>query len=118
MSGFSEQEKAFFRKQQGGGNSRLKVAGYALAALLVGGVSLDALNGFYFIRTSKTPLLSFLGLIVLGVIFLLGEIVSDWINSKDKKANPLYVRAFNLVLLIGAAGVIVCVGWYVLSLLG
>ena len=96
----------------------MKVVGYLLVALLVGGVALDALQGFYFIRTAKTPLLAFVGLIVLGILYLLGEIVSDWINSKDKKTNPLYLRAFHLILLLGTVGLIVCGGWYLLGLLG
>ena len=118
MSGLSDQEKAFFRKQQGYGNSKLKTIGFVLLVLLIGGVSLDALNGFSLIRAAKTPLLAFLGLIVLGIVSLLGEVVSERINAKDKKTNPLYLRTFHLVLLLGTMGLIVGAAWYLLGLLG
>ena len=118
MSGFTEQEKAFFRNKQGGGNSKLKTVSFVLLALLIGGLALDALNGFYFIRTAKTPLLAFVGLIVLGVLYLLGEIIADRINAKDKKTNPLYLRMFHLILLLGTVGLVVGAAWYLLGLLG
>jgi hypothetical protein len=118
MSGFTEQEKAFFRKQQGGGDSKLKVVGLVLVALLIGGIALDGLTGFDFIRSAKNPLIAVLGLLVLGVMYILGEIVSEWINKKDKKSNPLYLRAFHLMLLLSAAGVIVYFGMTLLALIG
>ena len=117
MSGFSEKEKAFFRRQKGGG-SKLKAIGFAIVLLFIAGVSLDALNGFPVLRAAKTPALTALGLLILGVFYVAGESVSEWINSKDKVSNPLHIRAFHLLLLLCLVGAVAYGCYFLLELLG
>lgn len=116
-SELSQNERDFLLRQKSG-SSKIKIAALAILALLLFGVIIDALSGFYILRNAKTLVWGAGGLILLSLFYLIGEASSEWINSKDDVSNPLHKRVFHLVILIFFAGVVMTACWYVFNRLG
>ena len=104
---FSKQEKSFLLK----GKCENPYKKYALAVLLLlfGGIIFDATNGFYILRGAKSFGWAIGGLILLSTFYLIGEIGTEWINSKDHISSPLYKRTFHLLLLLCFLGALAVV---------
>jgi len=113
----SQIEKEFFLRQKSG-NSKIKIAAIAILALLIFGLMIDAFNGFYILRNTKSLVWGIGGLILLSLFYLIGEIGSEWINSKDDVSHPLHKRVFHLFVLLCFAGVVMAACWFVFKRLG
>jgi hypothetical protein len=54
-----------------------------------------------------------LGTLALGVLYLAGEVIGDWIHRRDKTTDPLGRRVLNLLLLLAFAGIGLVIAWTV-----
>lgn len=85
---------------------------YVLIVILLffAGLVVDAVcNGFYIIRNAKSLGWSIVGILILSIFYLFGEAGAEWISSNDNVSNPLYKRAFNMLLLLCFVGVLAAV---------
>jgi hypothetical protein len=87
----------------------LRIVAIGAAFLLLLGFLIDAFSGFYVFSHSKSVYAGCAGLTLLSVFYLLGEMGSNWINSKDKTTHPLHKRIFHLLLLLIYAALIMLV---------
>jgi hypothetical protein len=76
-------EKEFFKRHNKKDSKTILVV-IAVSALLVGGLILDALNGFWILREAKSVSWGLGGIFLLSIFYLIGEVGSEWISSKDK----------------------------------
>ena len=104
----TDQEKKFFTRNKSE-ESKFKITAILITTFLVLGLILDGFNGFHIIRQAKSLAWGIGGLLLLSILYLIGEAGSEWISSKDNVSNPLYKRAFHLVLLLGFVGVLAVV---------
>jgi hypothetical protein len=113
----SQNEKEFFLRQRKG-NSKIRIVVIAVLTLLVLGLMIDALSGFYILRNSKSLFWGIGGPLLVSLFYLIGEAGSEWINSKDEVSHPLIKRVFHLFLLLCFVGGVGAAFWYVLKRLG
>ena len=109
---FTEQEKAFLKRQKEG-PSKLKIIAIAIVFLLCLGILIGAFNSFYIFRNAKSISWGIGGLLIIALFYLVGEAGSGWINSKDDVSHPLYKRVFHLFVLVCVVGIVMAVCWYV-----
>lgn len=94
---------------------------YALIILLlfIAGFIIDGVySNFYIVRNAKSFGWAFVGILILSILYLIGEIGSEWIGSKDKVSNPLYKRAYHLLLLLCFVGLLATVFIFIFKYLG
>jgi hypothetical protein len=101
-----------------GGKAILRSVSIGAVLLILFGVLIDALSGFYVLRHSKSVYAGCAGLFLLSVFYMLGEAGSNWINSKDKPTHPLYKRIFHLLMLLVWVGLVMVVAGMVFKYLG
>jgi amino acid transporter len=77
------------------------------------GVLYDAYSGFHVLRNSKSIYGIIAGLMVTVILALVGEYFSEVINSKDKVTDPLYKRAFHLIILLAVVGAVGFLYWFI-----
>ncbi len=82
------------------------------------GLLFDAFNDFYVLRHSKSIYGAFAGLVLLAVLYLLGEAGATWVGSKDKVSHPLHKRVFHLFLMLAYTVLIVVAAWAAFKSLG
>jgi hypothetical protein len=80
-------------------------------AILVGclvalGLMTDLFSGLPLSLTARSWGTWLLGIIALGVLYLLAEGGGGWIDSRDKVSHPLWKRVWHLTLLLGLAVVV------------
>jgi quinol-cytochrome oxidoreductase complex cytochrome b subunit len=80
--------------------SKVKPVILSLIVLLCLGLCLDGCSGFYILRKSKNILAALGGFVLLGILYIAGEGVAEWLHSKDKVTHPHHKRAFHLILLL------------------
>lgn len=85
--------------------SKIKPILIGIMVLPLIGLLYDAYSGFHVLRNSKSIYGIITGLMVTVVLALVGEYVSELINTKDKVSDPLYKRVFLLFILL----VFVCI---------
>lgn len=73
----------------------------------------DAINGFYILRNTKSIYGIIIGIILTVIIISAGEYVAETINTKDNVSDPLYKRAFRLLLLLVSVSIIVSLYWFI-----
>jgi hypothetical protein len=56
--------------------------------------------------------------VVLGLFYILGEMGAQWISRKDKVTDPLYKRAYHLLLLLCYAGIVLITVWAIFKYIG
>lgn len=108
-------ENKLFEPKAGRSVLRTLVVGTAFLLLL--GLLIDAFNGFYILRHSKSVYAGCVGFFLLSVFYMLGEAGSSWINSKDKITHPWYRRIFHLLMLLIYAGLIMVAAGVILKYL-
>ena len=109
---FSKKEEEFFKRHRGQ-SSKVKVILIGTAFLLFIGFLIDAFNGFYIIRYSKSIFFGIGGLFLFAIFYLLGEAGAGWISSKDDVSHPLYKRVFHLFLLLLFTGGVITFLWFI-----
>jgi hypothetical protein len=109
---FSKKEEEFFKKHRGQ-SSKVKVILIGTAFLLFIGLLIDAFNGFYILRYSKSIFFGIGGLFLLSIFYLLGEAEAGWIGSKDDVSHPLYKRVLHLFLLLLFTGAVITSFWFI-----
>jgi TRAP-type C4-dicarboxylate transport system permease small subunit len=87
-----------------------------IAVLLIIGLFVDLLMGFPILKGAEGTLWWFAGLIMLAIVYLVGEGGAEWIQSKDNVAHPLHKRAFNLFLLLCFVAFIITALWAIYEL--
>lgn len=100
------------------GRSYLSRLVTGIVFLLLFGILIDAFGGFYVLRHSKTVYAGCAGILLLSLIYLLGEAGSSWINARDETSHPWYKRLFHLTLLLIYAGLIMAIAGIILKLFG
>ena len=109
---FSKKEIVFFKRHRGQ-SSKVKVIIIGTVFLLFIGLLIDAFNGFYIIRYSKSIFFGIGGLFLFTIFYLLGEVGTGWIGSKDDVSHPLYKRVFHLFLLLLITGAVTTFFWFI-----
>jgi hypothetical protein len=74
----------------------------------------DAFNGFYVFRNSKSIYGIVVGLMLTVILAFVGEYISEVINAKDKVSDPLYKRAFHLIILMGSVCIVGFMYWFII----
>lgn len=115
---FSQKEKEFFLRLKEGNSTKKKTIFVALLALLILGLIIDALNGFYMLRNAKTIFWGIGGVILFALFYTLVEGISGWISAKDDVSHPLIKRVFHLFVLLFFAGIAVAGSWFLFKELG
>lgn len=77
------------------------------------GLLYDAFNGFHVLRNAKSIYGIVAGLMVTVLLVFAGEYVSEVINAKDKVSDPLYKRAFHLLILLAVVGIVGFLYWFI-----
>ena len=77
------------------------------------GFTYDAFNGFYVLRNSKSIYGIIVGLMLTVILAFVGEYFSEVINAKDKVIDPLYKRAFHLIILLAVVGAVGFLYWFI-----
>ena len=72
-----------------------------IVLLVVIGLITDVFSGLSLSLTSRSWTTWLLGIIALGVLYLLAEGGGEWIDSRDKVSHPLWKRVWHLTLLLG-----------------
>jgi hypothetical protein len=96
---FTDKKKRFYNNLK---PDRLKIKHIISCLLLVIFVGLlwDGTSGFPILRESSGVLTAIGSLFVLGILYICGEGLGEWVGSKDKTSQPLLRRIFNLFLLL------------------
>jgi hypothetical protein len=74
--------------------------------LVVLGLMTDLFSGLPLSLTARSWGAWLLGIIALGVLYLLAEGGGEWIYSRDSVSHPLWKRVWHLSLLLGLAVVV------------
>ena len=69
--------------------------------LIVIGFIVDLLSGLEVLRSSRSWAAWAIGIVTLGVLYLLGGGAGEWIDARDKLTHPLWKRVWHLALLLG-----------------
>jgi hypothetical protein len=88
----------------------------ALLVLIIAGFMADIFLGLPLSLYSRSWSTWLLGILALGIIYLVGEAGGGWINARDKVTHPLWKRVWHLVLLIGFAAAVGTVAMAVLRM--
>ena len=96
---FTKQEKEFFKNYKCNDSLGKSIA-IGVLFLLGFGVCIDAVQGFQILRHSKSVFHGIFGLILLVILYFIGETIGEWVNSKDDVSHPLYKRVSHLILLL------------------
>lgn len=99
-------------------NSIFRIIVIAVIALLAFGFLIDLFSGFYVLSHAKSIYAGLAGLLIVAIFYLRGETGSEWISGEDDVAQPLYKRAFHLLVLLLFAGLVLTVMWFALKYLG
>jgi len=80
----------------------------AILSLLLAAVGFiwDLFSGLPLLRSSRSWSAWLVGVVALGVLYLLGEGAGDWINARDKVSHPLWKRVWHLALLLGVVALV------------
>ena len=116
-NGLSKKEKEFFLRMK---DDESKSGSFIIVVflLLLVGLVIDALNGFFVLRNTNSLLWGAVGLLALSLFYLFGGAVSQWITDKDDISQPLYIRAVRLLALLCFIGGLGALGWYIMKQLG
>jgi hypothetical protein len=90
--------------------------GMIVLFLIVIGFVTDLWFGLPLLLSARSWTTWLLGILGLGVLYLLGEGGSEWIKKRDKRGHPLWKRAWNLTLLLGFVGSITAIVMVVIRL--
>jgi hypothetical protein len=71
--------------------------------LLILGLMSDLLFGLPLSFTARSWTTWLVGLVALGVLYLLAEGGGEWIDKRDRVTHPLWKRVWHLALLLGLA---------------
>jgi hypothetical protein len=82
------------------------VHGHPGRLLVALGLMTDLFSGLPLSLTARSWGTWLLGIIALGVLYLLAEGGGGWIDSRDKVSPPLWKRVWHLTLLLGLAVVV------------
>jgi hypothetical protein len=96
----------------------LKYIAIVVIFMLAIGFIIDLFSGFYILRRSQSVYAGLAGLLIMAMLFVMGEAGSEWIGSKEDITYPLYKRAFHLFLLLLFAGLALVMMWFALKNLG
>ena len=69
----------------------------------------DLFSGVPLLLSSRSWTTWLLGIVALGVLYLLGEGAGGWIGARDKVRHPLWKRVWHLALLLGLVAVVAVV---------
>jgi hypothetical protein len=94
----------------------LGLVGMLVLFLIVIGFMTDLWLGFPLLLSAWSWTTWLLGVLALGVLYLLGEGGSEWIKKRDKRSQPVWKRAWNLALLPGFVGSITAIVMVVIRL--
>ena len=81
------------------------------------GLIFDAFSGFHFVQESNSVLGAIGILIVLGILYLVGDCIVTGVASIDKAEHPLWRRAFNLFVLLVTTGLLAIMVYYALTII-
>jgi len=98
--------------------SFLRKIGIAIIILTAFGFLIDLFSGLYVLRNSKSIYAGLAGLLVVAILYAIGEAGSEWIGGKDDGSHPLHKRAFRLLALLLFAAIIMVAIWFSLTYLG
>lgn len=116
-SKFTREERKFLKRYKND-SSNFKSIAILIVSLLFFGILIDAFNGFHIIRKAKSIFMGILGLFILALFYIVGEGVSEWINSKDHVSHPLHKRVFHLLLLLLSVGIVMTLAYFIFKYLG
>lgn len=91
------------RRSQSRWKTALRFTAILVMFLVVFGLMTDLLSGLPLSLTARSWGTWLLGIIALGVLYLLAEGGGEWIGSRDKVSHPLWKRVWDLTLLLGLA---------------
>ena len=79
----------------------LRFAAMFVLFLVVLGFMADLFSGLPLLLSSRSWAAWLLGILALGVLYLLGEGGGNWIDARDKVTHPLWKRVWHLAVLLG-----------------
>ena len=115
---FSQKEREFFVRLKGRKLSRIKILPIAVLMVLILGLLIDAFNGFFILRNARSLVWVIGGLFLFSIFYLIGEVFSVWVGSKDDVSHPMLKRLFHLFILLGIAGAVTVACWIVFTTFG
>ena len=115
---FSQKEKEFFLRLKEGNSTKNKTIFVALLSLLILGLIIDALNGFYILSNAKTVFWGIGGIILFALFYLFVEGVYIRIRSKNNISHPSIKRVLHLFVLLFFAGIAIAGSWFLFKELG
>jgi len=77
----------------------------------------DATSGFYILKNSNNMVSAAFGIIAFGTIYMIGEILVDMINKKDKASNSIIKRLFHLILILLVVVMVVTACFYMFKII-
>jgi hypothetical protein len=92
---------------------KIKTILIGITVLPLIGFFYDAINGFYVLRNSKSIYGIIVGIMLTVILVFAGEYVSETINAKDNVSDPLYKRAFRLLLLLASVSIVGFLYWFI-----
>ena len=113
----SQEEKAFFNKAKPEKNKIWARLLFCSILILFVGVLADALMGFPILKNSQSLFSGLGGILLLGVLYILGEGAGYWAGSKDDVSQPIGKRIINLFLLLLITGIFCVIFYYVFKLI-
>lgn len=93
----------------------LKIGLVLIGIVFVVGLVGDPFGSFELWAAKRSVGAWVLGILALGGLYLVGEVVGDRIHRRDKTSDPLRMRVLNLLLLLGFVGIGLAIAWTIWS---
>ena len=94
---------------------RMRTGAGLVVVLGLVGFTTDLFSGLPLTRGSTSWVGWLLGILGLGVLYLIGEGAAEWIHGRDAVTDPLWLRALHLGLLLAAVLVLMAASISILS---
>jgi hypothetical protein len=80
---------------------------FLVAGAVVIGLLLDVFSGLAIFRGARSRPAWAVGTLVLGALYVTGEVAARWINARDRTTDPLRKRLPRLLALLVLAGALI-----------
>jgi hypothetical protein len=98
--------------------SILKKIVFLVVVLIAAGLLLDLQEGLYYLSHFKSIYAALVGLMILGLFYLIGEAGSEWIGGHDDVKDPLHKRILRLFALLIFGVLLMTAMWFAFRRLG